>query len=217
MSFQLIQHSTVISDKRWKAEGRKNCLSVSSYITVIATKGSFIDKSNLGIADTSKSLCQILLEKEHTVPQDSLFRNNIFDKVCRKIQDKNEATVGQDSARLIFPSTETIAIYSATYSDPLIKGVNKGWKSAKPFYVLVHSLIILWVSDDLHSRMISRKSLNLSSARPKYFYVPFHGYLADVLPIPHVRSKVRRRGPRRRRSTECSQHDTRSKGRCQTI
>jgi hypothetical protein len=39
-----------------------------SYTTVLATKGSFIDKSDLGITDISKSLCRILLEKEQTVP-----------------------------------------------------------------------------------------------------------------------------------------------------
>ena len=35
--------------------------------------------------DTSKSLCQILLEKEQTVPQDFLFHNDVFGKACRKI------------------------------------------------------------------------------------------------------------------------------------
>ena len=55
-----------------------------------------MDKSDEGITDASKNLCRILLEKEQTVPQDSLFRDNIFDKACRKIQDRNEARVVQD-------------------------------------------------------------------------------------------------------------------------
>jgi hypothetical protein len=38
-----------------------------SYATVLTTKGSFMDKSDLGITDVSKSLCRILLEKEQTV------------------------------------------------------------------------------------------------------------------------------------------------------
>jgi hypothetical protein len=38
-----------------------------SYTTVLATKGSFINKSDLGIIDISKSLCQTLLGKEQTV------------------------------------------------------------------------------------------------------------------------------------------------------
>jgi hypothetical protein len=35
-----------------------------SYITILITKGSFIDKSDLGIIVISKSLYRILLEKE---------------------------------------------------------------------------------------------------------------------------------------------------------
>jgi hypothetical protein len=93
-----------------------------------------MDKSDLGITDTSKSLCRILLEKEQTVPRDSLFRDDIFDKACRKIQDKNKARVVQDITRLIVPSAETLATYGATHLDPLIKSVNKGWNSTKPFY-----------------------------------------------------------------------------------
>lgn len=39
-------------------------------------------------------------------------------------------------------------------------------------------------------------------------YLDFYGDLADVLPVPNVRSKVRRYGSRCHRSTECSQYDT---------
>jgi len=50
-----------------------------SYATVLTTKGSFMDKSDLGITDASKSLCQILLEKEQTAPWDLLFRDDLLD------------------------------------------------------------------------------------------------------------------------------------------
>jgi hypothetical protein len=56
-----------------------------SYTTVFTTKSSFINKSNLNITNTSKSLCRILLKKKQTVPQDFLFYNNIFKKACQKI------------------------------------------------------------------------------------------------------------------------------------
>ncbi len=35
-----------------------------SYATVLGTKGSFINKSDLGITVVSKSFCRVLLEKE---------------------------------------------------------------------------------------------------------------------------------------------------------
>lgn len=34
-----------------------------------------------------KDLCRTLLEKGQTVPQDSLFRDDLFAKVCQKVQD----------------------------------------------------------------------------------------------------------------------------------
>ena len=43
-----------------------------------ATKGSFIDKSDLGITNASQILCHTLLGRKQTVPQDSLFRDDIF-------------------------------------------------------------------------------------------------------------------------------------------
>lgn len=102
------------------------------YTTLLAAKGSFMDKSDLGIADASKSLCRRLLESEQDVPKDSLFRNDLFEKTCRKIQDRNEARVIQDISRLIVPSAETLATYGATHLDHLIEGVNEGWTGSIP-------------------------------------------------------------------------------------
>jgi len=93
-----------------------------------------MDKSDLGITDATKSLCRIVLEKEQTLPPDPLFRDDIFNKACRKIQDRNEARVVQDITRLIAPSAETLATYGAIHLDPLVEGVNEGWNSAEPFY-----------------------------------------------------------------------------------
>ncbi|KAI2619935.1 hypothetical protein GGR54DRAFT_601860 [Hypoxylon sp. NC1633] len=125
--------STTPSDQKPR-EAKSAPYTRPSYATVLATKGSFMDKSDLGITDASKSLCRILLEKKQTVPQDSLFRDDVFEKACRKIQDRNEARVVQDITRLIVPSAETLATYGATHLDPLIESVNEGWNSAEPFY-----------------------------------------------------------------------------------
>jgi len=73
-----------------------------------------------------EDLCQMLLKKEQTVSQDSLFRKDIFKKTSQKIEDQNEARVIQDIARLIVPSAKTLATYGATHLDHLIEGVNEG-------------------------------------------------------------------------------------------
>ena len=44
-----------------------------------------------------------------------------------KIQDRNEARIIQDIARLILPSAETLATYGATNLNHLIEGVDEGW------------------------------------------------------------------------------------------
>jgi hypothetical protein len=72
---------TTLSNQKPR-EAKSASYTCLSYVTVFATKGSFINKFNLGITNASKSLCRILLEKEQTVPQDFLFYNNIFKKAC---------------------------------------------------------------------------------------------------------------------------------------
>ena len=86
-----------------------------------------MDKSDLGITDASQSLCRHLLDSEQNVPKDSLFRDDLFETTCRKIQDRNEARIIQDIARLILSSPETLAISGATNLNHLIEGVDEGW------------------------------------------------------------------------------------------
>ena len=97
------------------------------YTTLLEGKGSYMYKSDLGITKGSKDLDSLLLGLEQAVPMDSLFRDDLFEKTCRKIEDRNEARVIQDIARLIVPSAETLATYGATHLDHLIEGVNESW------------------------------------------------------------------------------------------
>lgn len=48
-------------------------ISCSDYETTLATKGSFMKDSNLGITNESREECQTLLCAEQGVPKDSLF------------------------------------------------------------------------------------------------------------------------------------------------
>ena len=93
-----------------------------------------MDKSDLGITTSSKSMCQSLLQTEQTVPQDSLFRDDLFDKTCRNLQDRNEAMVIRDIALLIVPSTQTLATYGAVHLNHSFECVNEGWNTAIPFH-----------------------------------------------------------------------------------
>ena len=105
------------------------------YAIALETKGSYMrefDDDN--IPKNVKDLCQALLETEQTVPQDSLFRDDLFKKTCRDIQDRNEAMVIRDIGLLIVPSAQTLAKYGATHLYHLYESVNEGWNSAIPFH-----------------------------------------------------------------------------------
>ncbi|KAI1801862.1 hypothetical protein F4811DRAFT_435948 [Daldinia bambusicola] len=102
------------------------------YETLLATKGSFMVKSELDIASESLALCKNLLEREQTVPENSFFRDDIFNITCQKIQNRNEARVIQNISRLIVPSAETLATYGAEHLEILTESVNEGWSNSIP-------------------------------------------------------------------------------------
>ncbi|KAL2139233.1 hypothetical protein VTI28DRAFT_5493 [Corynascus sepedonium] len=102
------------------------------YKTLLETKGSFMDKSELGIIDESKTLCQTLLKTAQAEPQDSLFRSDIFESTCRKVEDRNETRVIRDITPLIVPSAEILCTYGANHLKHLIESVNEGWNNSIP-------------------------------------------------------------------------------------
>jgi hypothetical protein len=55
------------------------------YEILLEAKGSFIGKSELGTTDTGKSLCLTLLKTQQTVPDDSLFHDDLFEETCKVV------------------------------------------------------------------------------------------------------------------------------------
>ena len=103
------------------------------YPSLLEGKGSYMREFDVDdISKIVKDLCRILLEKDQTVPQDSLFRDDLFAKVCQKVQDRNEAMIIQDITRLIVPSAQNLAIYGATHLKHLVESVNEGWIGSIP-------------------------------------------------------------------------------------
>jgi len=104
------------------------------YTIELERKGSHMRKSPLGITDTSKSFCRIMLEKEQTFPQDTLFRDDLFDETCESMEGRNEAMIIRDIFPLICPSAQVLRIYGAKHLNRLYESVNEGWNSAIPFH-----------------------------------------------------------------------------------
>ncbi|KFZ17807.1 hypothetical protein V502_04392 [Pseudogymnoascus sp. VKM F-4520 (FW-2644)] len=103
-----------------------------SYETFLASRGSFMGKSELGIADASRSLCRTLLEEEQPVPQESLFCDDIIEKACKNLQNRNEPKVIQHIAQLIVPSAEILAMLGLRHLQILVESFNQGWNNSIP-------------------------------------------------------------------------------------
>jgi len=90
-----------------------------------------MDKSKSRITEKSKETYLKLLNVKQTVPSDSLFRDDIFDRTCQNTQDRNEARVIRDISLLV-PSAETLATYGADHLNILIDSTNEGWNNSFP-------------------------------------------------------------------------------------
>jgi len=97
-------------------------------------KGSYMREFDDDIPEDIKTFCKNLLEAAQTLPQDSLFRDNLFKKTCEKIRNRNETMVIRDIGSLIVPSAQTLATYGATHLNHLYECVNEGWNSVIPFH-----------------------------------------------------------------------------------
>ena len=102
------------------------------YETLIATKGSFMDKDPLGISAASKTTCQTLLETQQSVPTDTMFRDDIFEQTCKAVRNRNKTRVIRDISPFIVPSAESLAIRGDKHLRYLIESVNEGWNNSIP-------------------------------------------------------------------------------------
>lgn len=103
------------------------------YKTLLETKGSFLrDFGDDDPPTTVTNPGRDLLGAEQAVPQNSLFRDDIFRRFCREIEDRNEPMVVQDVSRLLVPSAKNLAIYGDRHLDILIENVNEAWTESIP-------------------------------------------------------------------------------------
>lgn len=102
------------------------------YATLLAAKGSYMEKSDLGIANTSLSSYKTLLSSDQTIPTDSLLRDDVFEATCRSVQDRNESRIIRSISPYIVPSAEDLATMGATKLKCLIENVNEGWTGSIP-------------------------------------------------------------------------------------
>jgi hypothetical protein len=93
--------------------------------TLLESKGSFVDKSDVDVTSESTANFQTLLDSEQNPAVNTLFRDDLLDKACRRMEDRNEAMVIQDISRLIVPSAQNMAIFGAEHLEKIIENVTQ--------------------------------------------------------------------------------------------
>ena len=100
--------SLIGSSDQKKKENKSAPYRDTRYNTLLATKGSYMrELDDDDIPKNVKDLCRTLLERDQTVPQNSLLRDDLFKRTCREIEDRNKAMIIQDITQLIVPSAKT--------------------------------------------------------------------------------------------------------------
>ncbi|KAI9708412.1 MAG: hypothetical protein M1828_002993 [Chrysothrix sp. TS-e1954] len=113
--------------------GKSSQYNSPEYEERLERKGSYMHKSPLGITDTSRELCQTLLEKEQSIPQDTLFRDDLFDETCQSVQGRNEAMIVRDITPLICPSAQILRVHGAKHLNILYESVNEAWSNMNSY------------------------------------------------------------------------------------
>ena len=103
------------------------------YVKAFEALGSFMYPDSLGIDEYSKQLCQSLLTDPQVLPDNTLFREDLYERALQ-LSGKNEARIVQDISRLIVPSAETLAIFGAEHLDVLAETVDAQWSNNISFY-----------------------------------------------------------------------------------
>ena len=109
--------------------GKSSQYNTADYETRVEREGSYMGKSPLGITDTSQILCRALLEKPQTIPQDTLFHDDLFDETCESVRGRNEAMIVRDITPLICPSAQVLRILGAKHLNLLYESVNEAWSN----------------------------------------------------------------------------------------
>lgn len=113
-------------------EGKNPAVRSRRYETILASASIYMGKPEMPPRDECKSFCVTMLHAEQLTPQDTIFRDDLFETACDNIRNKNEARVIQDIARLIVPSPETLTMFGATHLKHLIETVNESWIKSIP-------------------------------------------------------------------------------------
>ncbi|KAK6212333.1 hypothetical protein LQW54_005466 [Pestalotiopsis sp. IQ-011] len=73
-----------------------------------------------------------MLELGQTLPEHSLFSDEVFAMTFKSLKNQNDAEIIQDIGQLMVPRAKTLAIQGANHLKILEQSANKGWKCSIP-------------------------------------------------------------------------------------
>nr|POF01696.1 hypothetical protein CFP56_76456 [Quercus suber] len=125
--------SSIGPGNRARGDGKNAPYHDARYPVLLEGKGSYMHDFDIDrIPKSVLEVSRILLETDQIVPFISLFRDKFFTKTCQKMQDRNDAMIIQDVARLIVPSAQNFGIYGAVHLEHVAETVNERWTSSVP-------------------------------------------------------------------------------------
>lgn len=114
-------------------EGKNLEVKSRRYEQLLVSAGIYMDDDDkVAPSEECKAMCQTLLDADQAVPQDSLFNDSLFKRVCQRVRNKNEARVIRDLTPLLVPSAEICFLRGATHLEHLIETVDEGWIKSIP-------------------------------------------------------------------------------------
>ena len=114
-------------------EGKNPAVKSRRYEQILTSAGIYMDRGDEeATTGASKILCNTLLDLEQTVPQDTLFNDDLFERICEKVRNRNEARVIRDLSPLLVPSAEVLFVRGAKHLKHLIENIDEGWVKSIP-------------------------------------------------------------------------------------
>lgn len=102
------------------------------YKILLESRASFMDESDLGITKQCEQELSSFLTSYQTVPNDTLFQDDLFKHTCRRVEDRNEDRMTRDITPLIVPPAELLSIRGAQHLNILIESINEVWSNSIP-------------------------------------------------------------------------------------
>jgi hypothetical protein len=114
-------------------EGKNPATRDRLYERTLATAKIFMHNGGKATpTDACITLCKTLLDIAQSVPKDSLFRDDLFEKTCFRLCNENEAMVLRDISPLIVPPAEILHVFGDEQLAHLTGHVNQKWYGCVP-------------------------------------------------------------------------------------